>query len=64
MTAALALLARERDLAAFEIYCSSSEQIVARLNHTGEIPSRGVEEVKSLAADGFAIRVVTRRDQS
>ncbi len=62
MTAALALLARERDLAAFEIYCSSSEQIVARLNHTGEIPSRGVEEVKSLAADGFAIRVVTRRD--
>ena len=63
MTAASAMLAQQRDLAAFEIYCTSSEQIVARLNYTGEIPSRGVEEVKSLAADGFAIRIVTRRDQ-
>jgi len=63
MTAASAMLAQQRDLAAFEIYCTSSEQIVARLNHTGEIPSRGVEEVKSLTADGFAVRVVTRRDQ-
>ena len=35
---------------------------MARLNHTGEIPSRGVEEIKSLAADGFALRIVTRRD--
>jgi hypothetical protein len=60
--AATAMLARERDLAAFDIYCSSSEQIVARLNHTSEIPSRGVEEIKSLAADGFALRIVTRRD--
>ena len=63
ITAASAMLAKQRDLAAFEIYCSSSEQIVARLNYTGEIPSRGVEEVKSLAADGFAIRIVTRRNQ-
>ncbi len=62
LAAATAMLARERDLAAFEIYCSSGEQIVARLNHTGEIPSRGVEEIKSLAADGFALRIVTRRD--
>ena len=62
MTAATAMLAGERDLAAFDIYCSSSEQIVARLNHTGEIPSRGVEEVKSVAADGFALRIVARRD--
>ncbi len=62
VTAAAAMLGRERNLAAFEIYCSSTEQIVARLNHTGEIPSRGVEEVKSLAADGFALRIVTRRD--
>jgi predicted Zn-dependent protease len=62
VTAAIALLSRESDLAAFEIYCSSGEQIVARLNYTGEIASRGVEEVKSLAADGFALRIVTRRD--
>jgi len=62
LAAAIGMLARERNLAAFEIYCSSTEQIVARLNHTGEIPSRGVEEVKSLAADGFALRIVTRRD--
>ena len=62
VAAAAAMLARERNLAAFEIYCSSTEQIVARINHTGEIPSRGIEEVKSLAADGFALRIVTRRD--
>jgi PmbA protein len=60
--AAAALIARERELAAFDIYCSSGEQIVARLNHTSDIPSRGVEEVKSLAASGFALRIVMRRD--
>ncbi len=59
---AAAMLARDRDLAAFEVYASSTEQIVARINCTGEIVSRGVEEVKSLAADGFALRIVTRRD--
>jgi PmbA protein len=62
VTDAASMLARQRELAAFEVYCSSSEQVVARLNHTGEIASRGVEEVKSLAADGFALRIVTRRD--
>jgi len=59
---AASLLARQPELAAYEIYCSSGEQIVARLNYTGEIAARGVEEVKSLAADGFALRIVTRRD--
>lgn len=59
---AAALLARERDLAAFEIYCSTSEHRVARLNFTSDIPSRGVEEFKSLNADGFALRLVMRRD--
>ncbi len=59
---AASLLKRQRDLAAFEIYCSSGEQIVARLNFTGEIACRGVEEVKSLAADGVALRIVTRRN--
>ena len=59
---AAALLARERDLAAFEVYCSTSEHRVARLNYTSDIPSRGVEEFKSLNADGFALRLVMRRD--
>src|ERR1700685_4134021 len=59
---ASAILARERDLAAFEVYCSSSEHRVARLNFTSDIPSRGLEEFKSLNADGFALRLVMRRD--
>jgi predicted Zn-dependent protease len=59
---AAALLAREKDLAAFEVYCSASEHRVARLNYTSDIPSRGVEEFKSLNADGFAIRIVMRSD--
>jgi predicted Zn-dependent protease len=60
---ASAILARERDLAAFEIYCSSSEHRVARLNFTSDIPSRGLEEFKSLNADGFALRLVMSRDR-
>jgi PmbA protein len=56
------LVAREKDLAAYEIYCSSSEQIVCRLNYTSDIPCRGVEEVKSLSAEGFALRIVARDD--
>lgn len=59
---AVKLLARERDLAAFEVYCASSAHQVARLNYTSDIPSRGVEEFKSLNADGFALRIVMRRD--
>ncbi|MEA2648298.1 MAG: hypothetical protein QOG61_733, partial [Candidatus Binataceae bacterium] len=59
---AAALLARERDFSAFEIYCSTSEHRVARLNFTSDIPSRGLEEFKSLNADGFALRVVMSRD--
>ncbi|MGH7933605.1 MAG: metallopeptidase TldD-related protein, partial [Candidatus Binataceae bacterium] len=31
-------------------------------NYTSDIPSSGVEEFKSLNADGFAIRIVMRRD--
>jgi predicted Zn-dependent protease len=59
---AAALLAREKDLAAYEVYCSSGEHKVVRLNYTSDIPSRGIEEFKSLDADGFALRIVTRRD--
>ncbi len=60
--AAAALLAREKDLAAYEVYCSTGEHKVVRLNYTSDIPSRGIEEFKSLDADGFAVRIVTRRD--
>jgi PmbA protein len=59
---AAALLAREKDLAAYEVYCSSGDHKVVRLNYTSDIPSRGVEEFKSLDADGFALRIVTQRD--
>jgi len=59
---AAAALARARDLADFEVYCSSGEELIARINYTSDISSSGVEEVKSNAADGFVIRVVFRRD--
>jgi hypothetical protein len=59
---AAALLARNKDLAAFEVYASTAEHRVARLNYTSDIPSRGLEEFKSLNADGFMIRIVMRRD--
>jgi len=56
------VLAAEPDLAQVELYCSSAEQLVMRLNYTSDIPSNGVEECKSLGADGFAIRIVPRRN--
>ncbi|HZO83207.1 MAG TPA: metallopeptidase TldD-related protein [Candidatus Binataceae bacterium] len=60
--AARALLAREKDLGQFEVYCASGEHRVARLAYTSDIPCRGVEEAKTHAADGFALRIVMRRD--
>ncbi len=60
--AARATLARETDLAQFEIYCASGDHRVARLAYTSDIPSRGVEELKSHLAEGFALRIVMRRD--
>lgn len=59
---ARSLLTREKDLAQFEVYCASGEHRVARLAYTSDIPCRGVEELKSHAADGFAVRIVMRRD--
>ncbi len=60
---AAGLLAREKDYSAFEVYCSSTEQLIARLNYTSDIPCAGVEEAKSLGADGFAIRIVSAHDR-
>jgi predicted Zn-dependent protease len=59
---AAAILARESDLASFEVYTASSESRIARLNYTSDIPSRGLEEFKSLHADGFQLRIAMRRD--
>ena len=59
---AAAILAREPDLASFEVYAASSESRIARLNYTSDIPSRGLEEFKSLHADGFQLRIAMRRD--
>src|SRR5215469_7163250 len=56
------LLSREIDFSAYEVYCSTSEHKVVRLNYPTGIPSRGIEEFKSLDADGFALRIVSRRD--
>ena len=60
--AAARALARERDIAAFEIYAASAENRIARLCYTSDIPCRGVEEFKTLRADGFQVRIVMRRD--
>jgi PmbA protein len=61
--AASAMIARDQEIAAHEVYCSSAEHRVARLNYTSDIPSHGVEEFKSLNATGFAVRIVMRRDE-
>ncbi len=60
--AAARALRGEADLAQFEIYCSSAEDRIARLNYTSDIACRGLEEFKSLQADGFQVRIVMRRD--
>ena len=56
------ILAREKDLASYEIYCATAEHRIARLAYTSDIPSRGLEEFKSLHADGFQLRIAMRRD--
>ncbi len=59
---AAAIVARDPAVAQFEIYCASGDNRIARLNYTSDIPCRGVEELKSHAADGFQIRIVSKRD--
>jgi predicted Zn-dependent protease len=56
------ILSREKDLASYEIYCATAEHRIARLAYTSDIPSRGLEEFKSLHADGFQLRITMRRD--
>jgi predicted Zn-dependent protease len=59
---AAAIVTRDKDVAQFEVYCASGDNRIARLNYTSDIPCRGVEELKSHAADGFQIRIVTKRN--
>src|SRR5579862_3349599 len=59
---AAAIVARDKDSAAFEIYCASGHNRIARLKYTSDIPCRGVEELKSHSAGGFQIRIVAKRD--
>jgi len=59
---AAAIAARGKDVAAFEIYCASGDNRIARLNYTSDIPCRGIEELKSHRADGFQIRIVSKRN--
>jgi predicted Zn-dependent protease len=56
------ILAREKDLTSYEVYCAAAEHRIARLNYTSDIPNRGLEEFKSLHADGFQLRIAMRRD--
>ena len=56
------ILARESDLASYEVYCATSEHRIARLAYTSDIPSRGLEEFKSLHAEGFQLRITMSRD--
>jgi predicted Zn-dependent protease len=60
---AAAIVACDKDVAQFEIYCASGDNRIARLNYTSDIPCRGVEELKSHSADGFQIRVVAKRNE-
>ena len=59
---AAAIVARDKDVAQFEIYCASADNRIARLNYTSDIACRGVEELKSHGADGFQIRIAMRRN--
>ncbi len=58
--AARDIVAREGDAEQFEVYCTSGDKRIARLNYTSDIPCRGLEEMKSLEADGFHIRITRR----
>ncbi len=60
--AAAALVSRDLEVGQFEIYCASADQRIARLNFTSDIPCRGIEEMKSIGADGFQIRIAKRRN--
>ncbi len=59
---AAAMVSRDSEVGQFEIYCASTEHRIARLNFTSDIPCCGLEEMKSVEADGFQIKIAKRRN--
>jgi PmbA protein len=55
---ALQQLSRMKDVAEAEVFASSTEQLLCRLNYTSEIPCNGLEEPKSMESFGIGIRAV------
>jgi hypothetical protein len=55
---ALKQLSRMKDVKEAEVFASSTDQLLCRLNYTSEIPCHGVEEPKSLESFGLGVRAV------
>ncbi len=56
----LALLGGEDDIEEAEVFASSNNLLLARLNYTSHIPSNGVEEPKSVVNYGIGVQAVFR----
>jgi PmbA protein len=56
----LALLSGEDDIEEAEVFASSNNLLLARLNYTSNIPSNGVEEPKSVVNYGIGVQAVFR----
>src|SRR5215472_6564882 len=54
---ALAVISNERDVREVEVFAASNRALLARLNYTSHIPCNGVEEPKSVEADGLGVHV-------
>src|SRR5581483_7860009 len=55
--------AKQKDVREVEVFASSTDHLVCRLNYTSGIPCHGVEEPKSSESFGFSIRAVFRTPQ-
>lgn len=58
---ALRQVARVKDVQEAEVFASSTDHLLCRLNYTSEIPCQGVEEPKSSEAFGVSIRAIFKR---
>jgi len=55
--------AKQKDVREVEVFASSTDHLLCRLNYTSGIPCHGVEEPKSSESFGFSIRAVFRTPQ-
>jgi predicted Zn-dependent protease len=55
---ALRVISRAQDVREAEVYCSSTDQFICRMNYTSQIPCNGIEEPKSSEQFGISIRAV------